>query len=355
MNARSRDDHFKIVVMGASAGGVPGLRDIVRGLPGDLNAAVLIVLHLPAGAKTRLHEILNKLSALPAAVARDGEPIEPGRIYVALPDYHLLVQGDRVGVKKGPKENRFRPSIDALFRSAAYTCGSRVIGVVLSGVLSDGISGLWTIKELGGITIVQDPSEAAFDAMPASALAQVEVDHCAPASELGPLIARICAEPTPPQRDAAFDLQHRLETEVAIAASDNAFEQGSMELGERTALTCPECQGSLVRITEGDLIRFRCHTGHAFVSGALLAGISETTESKLWQTLRAMEEAVMLLEHLGQHLQDTGQPVEAGAFQDKAHQMRARARALREIAIGHETITEEAIRASATQLAHEDL
>ncbi|PIK73195.1 chemotaxis protein CheB, partial [Methylobacterium frigidaeris] len=166
----------RIVVVGASAGGVPSLQALVAGLPANLNAAVLVVLHIAPYTNSNLARILDRHGPLPAVHAQDGEDLRPGQIYVSSPDYHLLVDGDHVGVKHGPKENRFRPSIDALFRSAAYTRKEQVIGIVLSGLLNDGTSGLWSIKRFGGTTIVQDPRDAAVDSMPLNALAEVEVD-----------------------------------------------------------------------------------------------------------------------------------------------------------------------------------
>src|SRR5687767_3636823 len=169
------------VVLGASAGGVESLREVVGALPADFPAPVFVVLHIPPYQASSLPEILNFSGVLHACHPEDGAKIETGRIYVAPPDHHLLIERERVVVQKGPKENRFRPSIDALFRSAAYNYGPKAIGVVLSGALDDGTSGLWTIQRLGGTTIVQEPNDARFESMPLSALNQVKVDHTVPA------------------------------------------------------------------------------------------------------------------------------------------------------------------------------
>jgi len=327
-----------IIVVGASAGGVPSLQALVAGLPADLNAAVLVVLHIAPYATSHLAHILDRCGPLPASHARDGEEIRPGQIYVASPDHHLLVEGDRIGVKHGPKENRFRPSIDALFRSAAYTHRERVIGIVLSGLLDDGTSGLWSIKRFGGITIVQDPKEAVVDSMPVSALAQVEIDHVLSAAEIGSLVGQLVQEPSRAAAQVPQHVTERMEVEVAVAGSANGFRRGITRFGETTALTCPECHGALRRITEGQLTRFRCHTGHGFTADALLSGITHTAEEALWNATRALEEGVMLLNDMSQQFEGAGRPDEAAKFSRHAREMEQRALALQEQATKQKTV-----------------
>jgi two-component system chemotaxis response regulator CheB len=311
-------------------------------LPADLPAAIFVVLHMRDDSASNLATILDQAGPLPAGVARDAEQIGAGRIYVAPPGHHLLVDGDIVGVKAGPKENRFRPSIDALFRSAAYTCRERVIGVVLSGTLSDGTSGLWTIKRFGGITVVQDPQEAAFDAMPLSALEQVEVDYLLPVAEIGPVVGHLCAtEPAAVTVQPSPELVERIRTEVDVAASDDSFNKGMMDFGELSPFTCPECHGTLVRIKEGPLLRYRCHTGHGFSANALLSGVTESVNSALWNALRAMEESVMLLEHMAKHFAENDRHADAAVFLEKARQARMKARILQEQAISSEHLSED--------------
>lgn len=335
---------FRIVVVGASAGGVSGLQEFVAGLPAHLPAAVFVVLHIRPDAISHLPEILSAKGPLPAAHPRDGEEIRPERIYVAVPDHHLLIDGDRIGVKKGPKENRFRPSIDALFRSAAYNHRASVIGVVLSGALDDGTSGLWSIKQLGGIAIVQDPQEAAFGSMPLNALERVDIDYRLPAKEIGPLVARLAGTGARRASRSSEEINKRIRIETEVAASTNAFKRGIMEYGALAPFTCPECHGALVEIIEGPLIRYRCHTGHGFTTSALLAGITESVEPALWEVTRALEECVMLLDHMGRHLADAGRSDDARRFAQKARETEARARALQELTIKHEHLSEEALR-----------
>ncbi|MBZ9749775.1 chemotaxis protein CheB [Deinococcus sp. HMF7604] len=293
-----------IVVVGASAGGIEALQALVAGLPHDFPAAVCVVLHLNASTPSALPDILSRAGPLPAHHPSDGEAIRPGCIYVAPPDHHLLVDGDRLGIKKGPKESRFRPAVDALFRSAAHTRAPNVIGVVLSGVLDDGTSGLWNIKRLGGLAVVQDPAEAAFSDMPRHALEQVEVDYQARARDMGALLARLIRDSAPAQTEVDMSEQERgrLKMEVQMAAEGPESPASVGRLGPYTPFTCPECHGAMVQIQEEEALRFRCHTGHGYTAHALLAELSESIEDKLYQTQRVMEESFLLLERLGQRL-----------------------------------------------------
>ena len=324
---------FRIIAVGASAGGIPALETFVAGLPSDLPAAVFVVMHMRDYQISCLPEIFDRKGPLPAALARDGEEVRSGRIYVARAGHHLLVDDGYVGVKAGPKENRFRPSIDALFRSAAYTNRERVIGIILSGMLGDGTSGLWTIKRFGGVTIVQDPKEAPFDAMPLSALEQVEVDYTLPAGEIGPLVAGLSRTNPGGAVQLPDGITERVRKEVEVAASEDSFSKAIMNFGELTPFTCPECHGTLARIMEGTLLRYRCHTGHAFSANALISGVTDSIEASLWNALRAMEEGVMLLEHMATHLGSLSRAEEAKMFAQKAQKTRKRALAMQAQAV----------------------
>ena len=286
-----------IIVVGTSSGGVEALRRIVAALPADLPAAMLVVMHRPPDSPSLLAEILRSVSNLDVADADDGERIVPGRIYVAPPDRHLLIERERVRLTRGPKENRFRPAIDPLFRSAAYAYGPRAIGVVLTGNLDDGTAGLWAIKDCGGVAIVQDPQEASFPSMPSSALASVEVDYCLPLNEIAPTLATVSAQPVA----GGAAVSENLEIETRIALEDNALEAGVMKLGKLSPFTCPECSGVLLQIEEGGNVRFRCHTGHAYSVNSLLDDVTESVEHNLWSTVRVLDELVLLLRHLDEH------------------------------------------------------
>jgi two-component system, chemotaxis family, protein-glutamate methylesterase/glutaminase len=325
--------------MGCSAGGVEALKEVVSRLPVDLPAPVFVVLHIPPFVSSTLPAILSKAGPLTAVHPRDGVKIENGYIYVAPPDHHLLIEGDYIAVKKGPKENRFRPSIDALFRSAAYSYGSSAIGVILSGALDDGTSGLWSIKRLGGMTIVQEPNDARFESMPRSALDYVEVDHIFPSSEIGALLGRLINEPLGPSVSVPSEIRSLMHKESQIAADDGAFQKGIMALGLLTPFTCPECKGVLVKIVEGRMSRFRCHTGHAYTDNALLEAVMESTGEMLWQVIRSLEESVMLLDDMGKHLQGSGDEARAEDFFNKARELEKRSRTFHDDVLNHESLS----------------
>jgi two-component system chemotaxis response regulator CheB len=328
-----------IIVIGASAGGLESLKEVVGQLPADLPAAICVVLHIPAYQPSLLPKILTDCCKLEAIHPEDGMKLKTGVIYVAPPDHHLLVEGDRLAIKKGPKENRFRPSIDALFRSAAYGYGPRAIGVILSGALDDGTSGLWSVKRLGGIAIIQEPNDARFESMPKSALEYVDADHKVPAGEIGPILLRAIKKEPAPARPADAELMAQMEMEVKIAEEDDAFRKGVFDGPELTPFTCPECHGVLVKVVEGKMARFRCHTGHAYTDSALLEGVMETTGEMLWQVMRSLEEAVMLLNQMGQDLQVAGEKERAKIFFAKASELEKRSTTFHSTVLKHESLS----------------
>lgn len=335
-----------MVVIGASAGGLEGVKALVAQLPKHFPAVILVVLHIPPDSVSALPQILSRAGALPARQPEDGETMQPGQIYVARPDYHLLVEGGVIGVKKSPRENRFRPSIDVLFRSAAYHHNHRVAGVILSGALEDGVSGLWTIKHLGGTTLVQHPDEAAFDSMPLSALQQVDIDHLLSAADIGAHLSEWAPTPPVTTPEVVMEESKRIETEVSIAGGKDAFQKGIMDLGEPAPFSCPECHGVLLRIREGACSRYRCHTGHAYTDSALLAGLMEAIDHSYWQIMRALEESVILLEDMGKHLINTNQADNAELFFKKAREARHRAHAMHEITQHADRISSDNIKAT---------
>ncbi len=333
-----------IIVIGASAGGFEALKKLVKGLPKDLAAAVFVVWHLPANAHGVLPSVLEKAGVLPAAHGVDGEEIMPGRIYVAPPDHHLLIEENRVRVTKGPKENRFRPAVDTLFRSAAYSCGTRVIGVILSGALDDGTAGLWTIKHRGGTAIVQEPSDAEFPSMPEAALRQVDVDYCVPVSEMPDLLIRLTGEQISEEREIGMDENKKTGIEVRIAAAESAFEVGVMSLGDISPFTCPDCHGVLIKIKDGKINRFRCHTGHAFSADTLLANITERIEDSMWSAMREMEESIMLLREMSRNFAESNHEQMAELFLQKAAEAENRVKLIRKVVLEHEQLSENGLR-----------
>jgi two-component system chemotaxis response regulator CheB len=342
------------IVIGASAGGLEVLKNLFSQLPADLSVPVFVVMHVPAYHHSYLPEILTHVGALRAIHPQDGTRIESGIVYVAPPDHHLLIDAGNVAVKRGPKENGFRPSIDALFRSAAYSYGRGAIGVVLSGALHDGASGLWSFKRLGGVAIVQDPSEAAYASMPRSALEYVEADYKVRSTKVGPLLGDLVQEQFAEQvsmgSNKETSVEERIATEVQIAAGTNVSQKNVLELGEPTPFACPECHGALVRIKEGKLSRYRCHTGHGFSEDALLEGIIQTTGEIIWQVARGLQEGQMLLEHMGQHMRDAGENDRAEKFFAKARDLGRRAAHFAEAARAQESLSSENI--SEQQPAH---
>ena len=288
----SRNRGRNIIVVGTSAGGLETLDQLVGQLPTDLKASIFIVQHMaPHNSGEPLLRRLSRHQAFQPKLAEDGNRFEPGRIYIAPPDSHLLLKKDRVLVTKGARENRYRPGIDPLFRSAAVAHGARVIGVVLTGMLDDGTAGLMAIKRCGGVTVVQDPRDAAYSGMPVSALDNVDVDFCVPVSEMGPLLARLVVQSHGKSKAVPSDIR----TEARIAErvlSDVAQVNG---LGNQVPYNCPNCGGVLWEIDTPGEKRYRCHTGHSYTGPALLASQSEKIEEMLWIALRMFEERKNLL------------------------------------------------------------
>jgi two-component system, chemotaxis family, protein-glutamate methylesterase/glutaminase len=336
------DESFPLIVMGASAGGFNILKDIISRLPNTFNAAVLIVWHIAPTVKSILPEVLNRASNLHAAHGRDGEKIVPRRIYVAPPDKHMLVEKGRIRITKGPKENRFRPSIDPLFRSAAYMYGPRVIGIVLSGSLDDGTAGLWQVKHFGGIAIVQDPKEAEYSSMPESALQQVEVDYCLPAAAIAELLGSLIDRKIPECPFSEIGEQVTA-AEIKIALEENALENSIMKFGELTPYACPECHGVLTAIKEGMIERYRCHTGHAFSANTLLDAITERVEDSLYNAIRGVDETVLLLNHMGDHFAERNETKLAAMYFQKAKEAADRSSLMRQAVLTHEQLSQQTV------------
>ena len=334
-----------IIVIGTSSGGIDALKGLVASLPRDLKAAVFVALHVAPYSIGILPEILERAGPLPASNARDMEPIEHGRIYVAPPDRHLLVESPGVvRVTRGPRENRFRPAVDPLFRSAAYAFGPRVVGVILTGRLDDGTAGLWAVKERGGTAVVQHPDDAYAPSMPLNAIKHVEVDHIVPLREIAPLLVRLTE--TPAAEEGVRPVPEEMEIEVKIAREDNALESGIMKWGEPSVYACPECHGVLLQLKEGSNMRFRCHTGHAYSVDSLLAEFAEKTEESLWSAIRAIEENVLLMRDLARHMGERHHGADAEALLKKADESQQRADLVRRAVMNHENLSREKVAGS---------
>ncbi|MAQ18250.1 MAG: hypothetical protein CMN30_26070 [Sandaracinus sp.] len=276
-----------LVLLGGSAGAVSGLRTIVRALPADLPAAVLATVHLGADSPALLGEILDRETALRAANARDGDLIEHGRIYVAPPDFHMLVDGDHIRLYRGPRENRCRPAIDPLFRTAAASHGPRVLAGILTGWLDDGSAGLLDVKSCGGGTFVQDPDDAQAPDMPTNAMALVEPDDVVPLADIAGLIARRVAADSIPS-DWSVPESVRLE---AQATFDRGNDYGLLDReGKLSGVSCPDCGGPMWEMGRGGQFRVRCHTGHVHGEQSLIAAQRSEVERALGVALRVLEE-----------------------------------------------------------------
>lgn len=294
-----------IVVIGASAGGIAALTTLLSGLPADFPAALFVVVHIPPSAISRLPEILSRAGPLPATHAQHGEAIAPGHIYVAPPDRHLLVRQGWIDLFRGPRENHSRPAIDPLFRTAARAYGPRVIGIVLSGALYDGSMGLLAVKTRGGVAIVQDPQDAAFESMPRSALGTVDADHVVPMADMAMVLTDLVHDPVPDEGGPPMiDGDERME---AVVVADFTEQANDGRVEETTIYTCPDCGGVLWQDGAGSRLRFRCHVGHAYAPDLLLSQKSDELEAALWSSLRLLKEKATLTRQLATRTRAGGQ------------------------------------------------
>lgn len=301
-----------IVVIGTSAGGMNALLQLFIQLPGDFPAPILVVQHVsPDAAGDRLLETLNRASKLDCRHALHGEPASPGTVYFAPPDHHLMVGPDyKVLVTKGAHENRSRPAIDPLFRSAAVAYGTGVVGILLTGYLDDGTAGMKVIKQCGGSCIAQDPSEAQYPDMPQHAIDQGDVDHVAPLAEMGALLYRLLSEPSKKMKPVPKSVA----IEAAIAQRILSDIPAVEALGSQVPFNCPGCGGVLWKIGGEGTLRFRCHVGHAYTAAALLAEQTSKIDETMWTALRMFEERKNLLTTMSK---STG-PANAKAFLERA-------------------------------------
>lgn len=313
--------HRDLVVIGASAGGVEALAALSRNLPSDFAAAVVVVLHLMAGGRSMLAEILDRSGPLPAKVADDGDPLAAGTVFVARADHHLLVGDGVLRVVRGPRENGHRPAIDPLFRTAAAARGPRVVGVILSGLLDDGAAGLAYVKERGGATVVQDPSDALFPAMPLAALEATEVDCCVAARDIARALEEFVARPVRWEKSLDDEQQpDRVERDIAGIVLD----------GQPTSLSCPACGGAIWESLEGSVVRFTCQVGHAYSAQSMLEQQGTAVETAMWSALRSLEERSQLLMRIARRQSGSSRE----RFEQRAAEADAHARRIREVLVG---------------------
>jgi len=322
--------HRDIVVLGASAGGIPALIDIASGLPADLPATLFVVVHFPPYAVSHLPDILSRHGPLPAVHAEDGQLMEQGTIYVAPPDRHMLVRQGWIELSHGPRENHSRPAIDPLFRSAARAYGSRVVGVVLSGALYDGSLGLMAIKGRGGAAIVQDPEDAAVASMPRSALEMVSADLVLTSHEIAPAMTTLIN--TEPDPDGGNGVEHGRPEMTLIISEDFAEQARNQRTDETTVFTCPDCGGVMWQEGAEKDLAFRCHVGHAYAPEIFLGEKAEEFEAALWRSLRLLKEKATLTRQMATRARERGGPSDqVRRFEEQADLDERYERSLQEI------------------------
>jgi len=311
---------------------VQAIKKVAAGLPAGLPAAIFVATHLPHFGKSILPEIISQAGNLPARHAVDQEPIQRGRIYVASPCHHLMVDQGRVRVTSGPTENGFRPAIDALFRSAAKSHGSRVIGVVLTGLLDDGTAGLLAVKRRGGLAIVQDPDDATHPDMPRSALTYVEPDYCLPLDEIGPALVNLVQNHSSPRSGG----EPNGEAGASDRMEENLEEMEEGEAPEGPALTaCPACGGVVLEMRDGKMLQFQCRVGHRYSPESLLAQHAENVETAMWVALRSLEEHAALSKRMANHWRDLESERIAAGFDKRAAEAEKNAELLRKVLTGN--------------------
>lgn len=282
----------RMIVVGTSAGGLDALTRLIAPLAKNFPAPMFVVQHMAADTTGEvLVRTLNKHGRLDCKHPKDGEKFQPGRVYVAPPDHHMLIAKGSIIISKGARENRSRPAIDPLFRSAAVAHGAKVVGVLLTGYLDDGTSGLLAIKRCGGMCVVQEPADAAYPDMPQNALNNLTPDYCLPVGVIGELLTQIVLRPVPKSPPVPEDIASEAIIAERVVSDVTAVE----DLGEQVPFNCPDCNGVLWKMKKGNLLRYRCHTGHAFTAAVLLAEQTKKLEETLWVALRMFEERKNLL------------------------------------------------------------
>ena len=322
-----------IVVIGASAGGVSALQKLFSQFPSDLQASIFVVLHTSPESTGLFADILDKAGPLTTKAAADGEPVLPGRVYVAPPDFHMLVKPGHVRLYRGPRENRHRPAIDPLFRSAAVAYRAQTVGVVLTGYLDDGTSGLLAIKRCGGLAIVQDPDDADYPDMPTNALTEVEVDYRLPISKMGEVIHHIVEQPAAYIETVPKDIEKEVEIAERVMSDINREEK----LGDLAPISCPDCSGPLWQIGTDRVKRYRCHVGHGFTARALMASQDTALERALWAAMRTMEERGNMALIMAKSEEEQGRIKLAQVYRERSQTSKAHAQVIRQLLVDGET------------------
>ena len=323
-------EHRDIVVIGASAGGLAAVSKILQAMPRNADAAILVVLHTSNHAQSFLPQIFERAGALPVCHPSDGQAIERGRVYVAPPGFHMIVENGFVRVVQGPRENLNRPAIDPLFRSAAAAYGPRVIGVILTGMMDDGTAGLMVVTASGGKAIVQDPESALFPGMPRSALDHVPEAQAAHLEDIPALLLQLIQSPLSAATKRPSDAPLAAAKETRIAELDMSEISSEERLGQPSPFACPDCGGVLWEIEQNGFLRFRCRVGHALTAKYLRAEQRHAIETALWEALRALEESASLYRRMAGRATESRHLLPARSFEDRATNTEANAKILRD-------------------------
>jgi two-component system, chemotaxis family, protein-glutamate methylesterase/glutaminase len=315
-----------ILAIGTSAGGFEALRFIAGEFSPDFPASVLVVIHLPSQFRSTLDAILTQTGPLQATFAADGEKLERSHIYIAPPERHLLVESNELRLGLGPRENNARPALDPLFRSAALCCGARAIGAVLTGTLGDGAAGLMALKQSGGITVVQDPSDAAFPEMPTTALTRSQPNHVVGLAGMPALFEKLVRQPA----GQPVPVTKAIEYEVEIARGGRGSMSEMDRIGRRSVLACPDCHGVMWEIDEGELVRYRCHVGHAYSAEIMSLALDDNLRQAFGSALRALDERIALAKKLDAQASSGGQTRVAKSWAAKALEFEAEAKIIRD-------------------------
>jgi len=312
---------IRVIVIGASAGGVEALNTLFQRLQPSENTAFFIVVHIPSHFKSNLPKILSRHSPIPVEHADDRQPIRPGQAYVAPPNRHMVLQDGRIWLEFGPKEISSRPAIDPLFRTAAQAYGDQVIGVVLSGNLHDGTHGLQAIKQAGGITIAQDPEEALYPSMPSSAIATQAVDYILPVAEIAELLNNLMSQDLSlGEKPMSEELPDYSPDETALIRDEIKNYEHGLAKNQRSVISCPDCGGVLWELDDDNMLRFRCHVGHVYDPETLLGSKDETVEAAFWSAVRALVEKASLSNRLALRAESRGQQALKDFYLERARE-----------------------------------
>jgi two-component system chemotaxis response regulator CheB len=307
-----------IIVIGASAGGIAAINKVVAGLSGQKNIVVLVVLHVSRKSNCSIiADGFQKHTSLICVVAANGMPMVEGHLYLAPPDHQFMVKDGVIKINQGPHENKYRPSIDVLFRSVAVNYGHQVIGVILTGLLEDGTSGMHAIKRSGGICIVQEPSEAEYSDMPRSVLNKIEVDYQANMEDIPVIIKEILKQPLPPKQPIPAELQIEADITEKMMSSINQLKK----IADRSDFICPDCGGGLWHVKNDPMHRYRCHTGHVYTEKLLYDIQDENIEESVWVSIRMLEEKRNLLLLMATRENQSGDTQLAMAYQKRINEV----------------------------------